>query len=171
METADAVLHHLLDPVDHRQYGRQGERGTEQIEASLVGILGLADQQGSGDQQQHHDRNIDQEDRAPVEVFEQQPADDGTDGEAAGEGRSPDADGGAALILIQEHSADQRQRGRCQCGSPDTEHGPGCDEHLRAGRVGGHHGGQAEGDGADQQHPAPPNAVADAAHGDEQHRP
>lgn len=46
-----------------------------------------------------------------MEVLEQQAADDGADGGASGEPGRPDADGGAALVLVgdDQPGADERE--------------------------------------------------------------
>ena len=66
---------------------------------------------------------------------------------------------------IQEHVADERQRGRRQGGAGDAQQGPGGDQHAGAGGEGGHHRGHPEGRGPHQQQPAPADAVAQRAHG------
>ena len=59
-----------------------------------------------------HDRHVDEEDRAPPEVLEQQAADHRADGAAGAGDRRPHADGPAPLTRVAEDVGEQRQRGR-----------------------------------------------------------
>ena len=63
-----------------------------------------------------------------------------------------------------EHDADQGQGRRHERGSRNAEEGPRRDQHRRAGRERRQQGGQAEGAGADQQHPAAADTVSERPH-------
>ncbi len=56
-----------------------------------------------GDQQEDHNGYREEEDRAPPEDFQHGAADDRTQGDADGEARGPDADGGATFLGVLEH--------------------------------------------------------------------
>ena len=91
-QPAQAVLHDLLQAVDHRQHGGDRQQRAQQVRAAGRRVAEFGQQDRAGDQQQHHDRHADQEHGAPPEVLEQDPADQWPDGGAHGEAGAPDAD-------------------------------------------------------------------------------
>ena len=82
------------------------------------------DQEEAGDQRDHDDEHVDEEDRAPPEVLEQQAADDAADRDADPGETGPDRDRPRPLVR-REHVRQDRQRRR--------HHERGADAHDRAG--------------------------------------
>src|SRR5690606_16487854 len=167
-DPAEAVGGRLLDRVDHGDHADQGQQDAGQVPGAGVRGAGLGEQPGADEDQDGHHGQVDQEDRAPPEVLEQEPAHDRSDGGAGGGGRAPDADGETAFARVVEEVADQREGGRHEGRSGDAEQGPRDDQHLGAGGVGVEHGDGAERGGAHEEDPLASDAVAEAAHGDEQ---
>ncbi len=121
----------LLDRIDHTEHADHGQRHTGQIPRTGLGVAVFGQQHDAADDQNHHHRDVDQEDRAPPEVLEQHAADHGAERRAGGERRRPDADGDAALPLVGEQAPDQRERGRGQRRPRHPEQRAGGDQHLR----------------------------------------
>jgi hypothetical protein len=88
----EAARGDLLEPVDHRKHGDDGEAGAEEIETTRVGVAELRKQPRPEDEQQQHHRHGEQEHRAPPEELEQQSAQERTERGADGEARRPHAD-------------------------------------------------------------------------------
>ncbi len=154
----------LLEAVDHGQDGGHRQRDARPVEAAGGGVLGLREQERAEDQQQCHRGQVDQEDRAPPEVLDEDTAHHRAEGDASGHHAGPQADRLRALAGVGEHPAQQRHRGRHQGRAADAEDRAGGDEGLGAGRVGRDDGGGTEGGGADQEEPAVADAVAERAH-------
>ena len=77
------------------------------------------------------------------------------------------AERGGALLLVREQHGHERHRRRRERRAREPLHGAGGDEHLGARRQGREHRGGAERAGAGEQHLAPPDPVAERAHGDQ----
>ena len=79
-------------------------------------------------------------------------------------------DRGRALPGFLEHHEDQRQRRRRDRRARDAQERAAGDQHLGRGGEGREDRGKAEGPGAHQEHPSPPDPVAERAHGDQEAR-
>jgi len=165
--TAKPFVGPLLDPIDHGHDRDQRTGRAQQVEPTRLRGLELREQERGNQQQQQHRRNVDQEDRAPPEMIEQQAGDDRAENDAASEAAGPDADRGLAFLGVVEHVADQGQRRRHQRRGRHSQHRPGGDQHLSAAGVRGDHGYQAEQGSSDQQQPAAPDPVAQSTHRDQ----
>ena len=66
--------------------------------------------EGGGDDERQHDGDIDEEDGAPVEILEQDAADQWPDQAAKGEGCTPNTNRPITFLLIREEVDHQRQR-------------------------------------------------------------
>ncbi|MDN6367659.1 hypothetical protein [Corynebacterium sp.] len=51
--------------------GLKREQDTHRVEGARIRVAGFAQQHRCGDEKDGHDRDVDQEDRSPVEVLEQ----------------------------------------------------------------------------------------------------
>ncbi len=158
----------FLDRVDDADHADEGEGDAGQVPGARVRVLRLGDQLDADEDEDGHDGQVDEEDRAPPEVLQEEAADDRSDGRAGGGHGAPDADGEAALARVVEEVADERQGGRHQGRAGDAEEGAGDDHRLGAGRVGVEHGDGAEGGGTDEEQLLAADAVAEAAHGDQE---
>ncbi len=165
---ARAVRRRLLDGVDDADHADEGEHDAEQVPGAGGRVLRLGDHLDADDHQDGHDRQVDQEDRTPPEVLQQHPADDRADGRARGGHGAPDADGEAAFARVVEEVADEGEGGRHQGGTGDAEQRPGRDHHRGAGRIGVEHGDRAERHGPAEEQLLASDAVAEAAHGDQE---
>ena len=85
-------------------YEERAEPGDRQGRADEVeaGRVGCPSSSGSGrcraSSPNHHDRDVHEEDRAPVEVLEEEPAGEGAERDADAGGRGPDPDGLRPLV-------------------------------------------------------------------------
>ena len=132
------------------------------------GSLVLGQHDRSEDQQQAHDRQGEQEDRAPPEVLEQDAAEHRADRAAGRERRDPDADRDAPLPRVLEHAEDERQGRWREGGAGDAQQRPADDQHLGAGRERREERHGPERGRTDEQELAPADAVAERAHRDEE---
>ena len=82
-------------------------------------------------------RHVDEEDRSPPEVVEQQAADDRAERDAEARGRGPDADRHRALARVGEDADQQRQRRRHDERGAGAHHRAREDELVDAARVRG----------------------------------
>ncbi|RAO59922.1 hypothetical protein PSN01_02546 [Micromonospora saelicesensis] len=165
---AEAVAGHLLDAVDHRQQRAERQCRADQVEPPGRRVAELGHQERHEQEQHQHRRDVDQEDRAPPEVLQQDATEHRADRDATGEGGGPDADGGPALFGVVEHVAHQGERRGHQGGPTDAEHGTGGDQRRGAVGVRGQQRRRTERGGADQQESASADPVTQSAHGDEQ---
>jgi hypothetical protein len=148
--------------------GQRDEPGERQDRSDGVEPRGAlrvrgGDERASGDQRDDHDRDVDEEHRAPAEVL-QQPAAEGRadgDGEAADPG--PDADRLDALARILEHVGEDRQRGRHDRGRADAHQRSGCDQLAGVRRQRRERGAEAEHREAAGEQPMATVAVAERA--------
>ncbi|MGX1245855.1 hypothetical protein RKD46_006959 [Streptomyces pseudovenezuelae] len=166
----DAVRGGFLDRVDHGDHADQGQGDADRVPGARIRVAGLRQQLDADEDQDGHHRQVDQEDRAPPEVFEQEAADDRADRRAGGGGRAPDADGEAAFARVVEEVADQGQGGGHEGRAGDTQQSPRQDHQLRCGRIGVQNRYRAERGRAQQQDPLAADAVAEAAHRHQQAR-
>lgn len=163
-----SVRRQLLDAPDDGQQRGEREHRAQQVEPAAGRCSELREQQRAEDQQQRHGRQVDQEDRAPPEVGEQQSADHRAERDTGGHHRRPQGDRLAPLPLVAEEVADQREGRRHQRGSAHTEQRPYGDELSGAVGVGGGDRCRAEEHRAREHQPAASDAVAERAHRDQQ---
>ena len=123
---------------------------------------------GTSTSMRHEHRHGEQEHGSPREVLEQDAADERAEGAAGREARRPDRDGEATLLAVGEDGAQQRQRRRHEHGAEEPERRAGGDEGLGRGRERGDDRDHGEAGRADQQHATSAEAVARAAHPDEE---
>ena len=109
-----SILGQALDAVDDAQHGNDRLRGAQRIHVAGARVAELRQQHRTQDEQHEHDRHIDEEHRAPPEVRQNHSAEHRTDDGAGREARHPNADGERALLRIEEHVADERERRRRQ---------------------------------------------------------
>ena len=107
---APAVHRGLDDGVEQRGQGHDAEQGADGVQPTVVGVLRGGDQQRPGHDGQNHDGHVDEEDRAPPEVLEQEPAHHRAEGGAGAGETGPDGDGPGPL-LGREHVGQDGQRG------------------------------------------------------------
>ena len=158
----------LLDRVDDAQHADHGQADARQIPRPRFGVAVFGQQHQPADDQDDHRRDVDQEHRAPPEVFQQNTSDHRSECRAGRERRRPDADGDAAFALVREQPADQRQGGRSQRGTGQSQQGAGGDEHLRRRRVRRDGRNYTEKRCTAEQQLLVSDAVAQTAHADEQ---
>ena len=163
----EAILRHLLQPVDRREHGGQRQESAHEVDPARSGIPELGQENGPKCQEQDHHGHAHQEHRPPPEVLEQDAAERRADRRPRRVAGDPHPDRDRALVGVVEHVADQGESGRCQRGPGDPEHRARRDEELGAGREGGEHRGDAERARADQEQPAATDPVAQRAHRDQ----
>ena len=158
---------HAQHERDHRQH-REDQSEQVQLTDRAPGAPRLGEHDRRQCQQHHHHGHVDQEDRAPPGVLEQDPADHRSERRARREPGRPDGQGEAALGAVAEEGPQQRQRGGHQHRAEHAEQGAGRDEvrGLRRERGGRRH--RTEAGDADQQQAAPAEPVAERAHRDQQ---
>ena len=89
------------------------------------------------DERDRGQRHVDDEDRPPPEVLEQDAADHRAERDAEARGRGPDADRHRALARVGEDADQQRERRRHDERGPGAHDGAGDDQPVDAARVGG----------------------------------
>ena len=167
-EPLDALGGEGLDAVHDRAHGREREHRAQHVDAAGRGIAALGDEQRHEHEHGHEHRHGEQEHGAPREVLEQHAADERPEGAAGREARRPDRDGESALLAVGEDGAQQRQRRGHQHGPEEPERRAGGDQGLGGGRERGDDRDRREAGRPDQQHAASAEAVARAAHPDQE---
>ena len=157
----------LDDPVDHQHQPGDRQQYAGVVHPARIRASGLRHQDDDRDDADCGERNVDEEDRAPPEVIQEQAADDRPDGDGHADGRRPDSDGARPLRRLED-VRDDRQGLRHDRGAAETHRRPGPDELVRALRVGAQQRENAEQGHADDQHPPPPDPVAHHAEGEQQ---
>lgn len=121
------------DGVDDGGHTDRRQDKTDDIDGVRCGVARRRHEQPCADDGDDGDRNIDEEERSPGEVFEQPPAGDRACGHPdAGHG-GPQADCLGPLSLIDENVRDQRECRREYHGSADAHRGARDDQGV--GRV------------------------------------
>ena len=161
---AVAALH---DPVDQQHQAEDGAEHADVVDPARGGVAGLRHQEERGDQADGGDRDVDQEDRAPPEVGEQQAAEDRADRDADADGGGPDADGPGPLLRLED-VGDDRQRLRHHRRAAQAHRRAGRDQLVGRVRVGGQQRAEAEQGEADHEHALAADAVADHPEGEQQ---
>ena len=108
------------------------------------------------------ERNVDVENRAPVDVLRERAADERPEGgeEGGGAGEQPER---PAPLRAREHPADDRDRGRHHQRGARALHGTHDDQPLEALRGAGERGGCREHDCPDEEDATEPQKVAEPA--------
>ena len=120
----------FLDGVDEAEHADERQPDAGQVPRPRRGVALLRQQDDAPNEQHDHHRDIDQKDRPPPEVLQQQPTDHGTQRGTRREHRGPDADSDAAITWLEKQPADQRQRRRCQCGPGHAKQRARADQEL-----------------------------------------
>ena len=124
--------------IDHRTMPMPAMDATAPRKSGALafGVPRVWHQPGGGEQAGRGDGHVDQEDRAPPEVGQQQAADDRAEGHADADGTAPQGDRPLAFGPVAEHVADDGQR--------RGDHQRGADAHARPG---GDEGADVAGEG------------------------
>ncbi|SQA22366.1 Uncharacterised protein [Streptomyces griseus] len=157
-----------LHAEDDAEHPRRGGQRAQHVPRAVVAAARLGEQPAAQRQDHGHQRDVDQEDRAPPEVLDQEAADDRPGGGSDRGDRGPHADGERPLPAVGEDLAQDRQRGGHDHRAADTEQGPGRDEDGRGVGGRGERGGDAEQRVPEQEHPASADPVTQCAEEDEQ---
>jgi hypothetical protein len=145
------------------------EDGTGHVDVVVRGVgCEAGDQDRAGHQGDAEERQVDEEDRAPAEVLEQQAARDGPQRDRQPRHRSPQGDGAGPLAGIGEHVGEDRQRGRHHERGARAHDRPGQDQLVGGG--GERRGERAGGEDAqaDEQRALAAAPVAQRAGGEQQ---
>ena len=113
-------------------------------------------------------RHVEEEDRLPGDVLDQEAADHGADGQRQGADAGPGADRLAALVRREGVGDDREGRRHHERGADALRGAPG-DEPGLALREPDEGAREAEDDDAEEEHPPAAEDVAQAPAGDEQH--
>ncbi|ESU47490.1 Fe2+ transport system protein B [Streptomyces sp. HCCB10043] len=157
-----------LDAQDDAQHPGRGHQRAQYVPRAVVPAARFGQQPAAERQDHGHQRDVDQEDRAPPEVLDQEAADDRPGGGADRGDRGPHPDGERPLPPVGEDLAQDRQRGGHDHRAADTEKGAG--RYQDAGAVGrrGEHRGRAEQRVTDQEHAPSADPVTQRAEENEQ---
>ncbi len=161
-----AVLVAMDDAPHDGEQAAARERQAGQVKA-LARAEGLVESK----QRQHDggdaDGHVDPEDRLPGEPFGDRAAHERPDGDGEAADAAPRAQRDGAS-LRRDGSREDRQGERQDDGAAEALDGPGDDERVRCrAERGGGRAGREDGE-ADDEHPAPPEAVAERGAGQEQ---
>jgi hypothetical protein len=100
----------VFDGEDERCEGEHRQDDGERVEATRVRVARFGQQNSGRRDEERDERQVDEEDRAPVEVLEQKTAEDRPQSGTTGEHRSPGGDRDATVLVMVEDIADERQR-------------------------------------------------------------
>ncbi len=162
-----AVLGPGDDRVHERGHADRRQQRARQVGAVAPGVLRLGDEGGHGGQAERHDRQVDQEDRAPPEVVEHEAAEQRPRREAERVHRAPDADGPGVLVGREDLQGD-REGGGEQQRPADAHAGPRRDQLPRGTGESGDQRADAEQGEPRDQHLLAAVAVGGAARGEQQ---
>jgi len=154
----------------HGQRAEGGDRDQQprEVERGDAGVTRLRHEgQRHSDRDDTH-RDQCPEDAVPGEVLEQQTARDGAQGDAHPDGRAPHPEGGGALAALGEGVGDDRQRRREDQRGTRTHDDAERDQRLDALDERGGAAGHGEGEEAEDERGAAAEAVAHAAHREDQ---
>ena len=125
-----ALVGRLDDRVDQRDEGADRQQRAGDVEPAGVRVARLGHQPHAGQEGHERHRHVDKEDRVPVEVLEQQAADERAEADADRGRAGPDADRLSALVA-REDVRDDRQRRRHDQRAADAHDRPDGDELSR----------------------------------------
>ena len=164
-----AALAAFDQAVGDTQQAERRQAQAERIEPATLRTARIRYDEGGADQAHGHDRQVDQEDRAPPEVVDQQTAEHRPCGDADAGGRGPDGDR-AGPALGREDRTDDGHRGRHDHRAADPHQPAGHDQRDRVTGPGGPGRGSAE-DGHSQHQDGPVTvAITECAGGEERGR-
>ena len=121
----------------------------------------------AGGERGDDEREVDEEDRVPARVLDQEAARDRADGDAEAGDAGPHADRLGAFTGGKDGGDDRQRRGHDERAA-DAHEGAGGDQHLRRGRERGETRAEAEDGQADGEAAFAAEAVAEGAGGEEQ---
>jgi len=130
-------------------------------------VFGIRQEERPADQRHRDHRQIHEEDRVPLVVFQQQPADDRPHTDTQPENGGPDGNGLRAFFA-REGGADDGERRGHDGRAADAQEGAGRDQHLGGRGQGGPQRSDAEHHQAELQGFLAPDAVANRAHRQQQ---
>src|SRR5262249_37692857 len=99
---AEAVLTAVDDAVHQQDETGDRQEYTGGVQPARTGITGVGYQPGDGDHADHHDRDVEQEDRTPPEVLQQQPADHWSDGDPEPDRAGPGPDRPGPFTRVED---------------------------------------------------------------------
>ncbi len=159
------------EPLDAQHQAEQTagrHERADHVPGAAPVTLRLGQQQPSDRQADQHQRDVDEEDRTPPEVLEQEAAEQGPDRRAHRGDRAPDAYRERPLTPVGKDLAEDRQRRGHDHRAADAEQRPRHDQHLGGVGEGGHRAGDAEEGVAEEQDPSAADSVAERAEEDQQ---
>ena len=139
------------------------ERGTDVVEAALLGSLALRHVARREEHRDDGDRDVDEEDPAPAGVLGEDAADDDAGHAADAAEAAPHAERLRPLALVGEHQRDQRQRGRRHGGGRSSLEEAHRDEQAGRPRQTREQAGEGEHAHADDEQAAAAHDVGEAA--------
>ncbi|RPK78911.1 hypothetical protein EES46_33345 [Streptomyces sp. ADI98-10] len=157
-----------LDAEDDAEHARRGGQCAQHVPRAVAAAARLGQQPAAQRQDHGHQRDVDQEDRAPPVVLDEEAADDRSGGGADRGDRGPHADGERPLPAVGEDLAQDRQRGGHDHRAADAEEGAGRDQDGGCVGRGGERGGDAEQRVAEEQYASSADPVTQRAEEDEQ---
>ena len=134
-----------------------------EVPAHVASALAAGNEDEGGGESGGSDGNVDQEDRAPPEMFQQRAADQRRDRRAARGHRAPQADRQGALPVVGEGQLNDRQGRGHHHRRTDRKQGAGGDQQHRRGRVGCDQRGHAKRCEAKDEHALVTDAIAQRA--------
>ncbi len=149
------------EPVHQRHHAER--RGQRAGEVEVAGVpLGLLDVAGREERDDEGDRDVDEEDPAPVEPLDEHAAGDQADRAAAGRDAGEDAEGPVAFRAFVEGRGDEGEGGRRGDRAADALEGTGGEELPFALGQSAEERGESEEEHAEDEHAAAPEDVARA---------
>ena len=163
----------VVVPLDQRirepeEADRRGDK-SRQIEALLLRLVtALGDDEARDDDARDPDRDVDEEDPAPVDLLGEDAADQRADRKRHRGHADPDADRCSALPRW-EGGDDDRKRRRVHQRRSNALHDAGADQVARAGREAARERGGREDRQADDEDQAPAEQVSELAAREHEH--
>lgn len=157
-----------LDAQHHAEQPGRRHQGADDVPGTGAVALRLGQQQPPHRKTDQHQRNVDEEDRTPPEVLQQEAAQQRPDRRAHRGHGAPDADRERPLAPVRKDLAQDRQGRGHDHRAAHAEQRPRRDQHLGVVRQGRHTGGHAEQRVPEEQDPSAADAVAQRAEQDQQ---
>src|SRR3954454_22498319 len=150
-----------LDEGEHERPEADGDRqDAGDVDLVRRGLVARLARGGDGHEHRHYGHgDVEEEDRLPGDVLDEEAADDGADREGHGADAGPRADRLAALLRREGVGDDRQRRGHHERGA-DALGGAAGDEPGAALREADEGARQAEGDDAEEEHLAAAEDVA-----------
>ncbi len=159
----------LDQAVDQREEAGGDEHRAGDVERRRTRILRLVDRVQRHDGGHDADRHVDPEDGRPVDLIDQEAAEQRPEREPERRDARPDADGGRDLAA-RERRDDDRERERVHQRATRALDRPERDQLMVGGRERAGRGGDREHDQADEEHALAAEAVAELAAEQDQRR-